>query len=264
MYRDAFGRVRGVFAAARDVTATKKASQYARSLIEASLDPFVTISAEGKITDVNDATVKVTGASREELIGTDFSNYFVEPQKAREGYEEVFKKEFVTDYPLTIRSRDGKLTDVLYNASLYRDDKGNVLGVFAAARDYSRVKQTTEQIEAVNRELEAFSYTVSHDLRAPLRAIDGYAALLMDEIENKLSEDELDTVTKIRGSARWMGKLIDGLIEFARLGRQEVKKQTSKCTPSSRPFSPNCIAANQTPRSTFAPSLFPGRAWMPP
>ncbi len=58
---------------------------------------------------------------REQLIGTDFSDYFTEPEKAREGYQQVFAKGFVTDYPLTIRHRDGQLTDVLYNASVYKD-----------------------------------------------------------------------------------------------------------------------------------------------
>src|SRR5438874_6737299 len=118
VYKDARGNVLGVFAAARDVTVQKQASQYARSLIEASLDPLVTISPEGKITDVNEGSVKVTGRSREELIGTDFSNYFTEPEKAREGYQQVFAKGSVTDYPLTIRHRNGQLTEVLYNASV--------------------------------------------------------------------------------------------------------------------------------------------------
>ena len=63
----------------------QQASQYVRSLIEASLDPLGTISSEGKITDVNEATIKVTGIPRERLIGTDFSNYFTEPEKARQG-----------------------------------------------------------------------------------------------------------------------------------------------------------------------------------
>ena len=89
--------------AARDVTAQKQASQYARSLIEASLDPLVTISPEGKITDVNEATIRVTGVARDALVGTDFSDYFTEPEKARAGYQQVFAQGFVTDYPLTIR-----------------------------------------------------------------------------------------------------------------------------------------------------------------
>ncbi|HEY8871916.1 MAG TPA: PAS domain-containing protein [Stellaceae bacterium] len=144
LYRDSHNNVLGVFAAARDVTLQKQASQYARSLIEASLDPLVTISAEGKITDVNEATAKVTGVPRETLIGTDFSDYFTEPEKARIGYREVFDKGFVTDYPLTIRHRDGNLTDVLYNASVYRDAQRNVLGVFAAARDVTLQKQASQ------------------------------------------------------------------------------------------------------------------------
>jgi PAS domain S-box-containing protein len=89
----------------------RQASQYARSLIEASLDPLVTISPEGKITDVNEATMKVTGIFRDKLIGTDFSDYFTEPEDARKGCEQVFAKGFVTDYPLTIRHKDGRFTD---------------------------------------------------------------------------------------------------------------------------------------------------------
>ena len=155
VYKDARGNVLGVFAAARDVTAQKQVSEYARSLIEASLDPLVTISPEGKITDVNEGSIKVTGVSREKLIGTDFSDYFTEPEKAREGYQQVFSQGFVTDYPLTIRHRDGRLTHVLYNASVYKDARGNVLGVFAAARDVTAQREAEAQIaEQRARELE--------------------------------------------------------------------------------------------------------------
>jgi len=146
VYKDVQGKVLGVFAAARDVTAQKQASQYARSLIEASLDPLVTISLDGKITDVNEATIKVTGVRREDLVGRDFSDYFTEPDKAREGYQQVFAKGFVTHYPLTIRHRDGKLIDVLYNASVYKDVQGKVLGVFAAARDVTAQKRAEAQV----------------------------------------------------------------------------------------------------------------------
>ena len=155
VYKDTLGNVLGVFAAARDVTTQKQASQYARSLIEASLDPLVTISAEGKITDVNEGSVRVTGMPRDQLIGTDFSDYFTEPQKAAEGYKQVFDQGFVTDYPLTIRRKDGKLTDVLYNASVYRDTLGNVLGVFASARD------VTDRKQAENRQRASAAYARS-------------------------------------------------------------------------------------------------------
>jgi PAS domain S-box-containing protein len=137
----------GVTAAAtiRDVSLQRSASRYARSLLEASLDPLVTISPEGKVTDVNEATINVTGASREELVGTDFFNYFTEPERAREGYRQVFAKGFVTDYPLTIRHRNSRLTDVLYNGSVYKDDTGEVLGVFAAARDVTESKRVMRE-----------------------------------------------------------------------------------------------------------------------
>ncbi len=76
------------------------ASQYSRSLIEASLDPLVTISAEGKITDVNMATEQVTGVMRTGLVGSDFADYFTDPAQARKGCRQVFANGFVTDYPL--------------------------------------------------------------------------------------------------------------------------------------------------------------------
>src|SRR5437899_2858636 len=92
VYKEERGNVLDVLAAARDVTEQKKASQYARSLIQTSLVPLLTISPEGKITDVNEGSIKVTGVAREKLIGTDFSDYFTEPEQAREGYQQVFAK----------------------------------------------------------------------------------------------------------------------------------------------------------------------------
>ena len=137
--------------------ALRSASLYSRSLLEASLDPLVTISSEGKITDVNEATVQVTGVSRENLIGTDFSNYFTEPNEARKSYQQVFAKGFVTDYPLTIRHRDGHLTNVLYNATVYKNTHGETAGVFAAARDVTEKKQTEERQNATNSILELYA-----------------------------------------------------------------------------------------------------------
>ena len=128
----------------------REESQYARSLIEASLDPLVTISTEGKIMDMNQATVNITGRTRKQLTGTDFFDYFTEPQKAREVYQEVFAKGSVIDSPLTLRQKKGKLTDVLFNGSVYKDDKGNVLGVVIVARD------VTEQKRIVRKALEGF------------------------------------------------------------------------------------------------------------
>ncbi len=157
VYRDEAGEVAGVFAAARDITelkkaeeTTRRASAYNRSLIEASLDPLVTINPDGTISDVNEATIRVTGVPRDELIGTDFSNYFTEPGKAKAGYEQVFRDGAVTDYKLELRHRDGRITPVLYNAAVYRDETGNIAGVFAAARDITEQKKAEEVIRRAN------------------------------------------------------------------------------------------------------------------
>jgi PAS domain S-box-containing protein len=159
---DAEGHPIGFLLMSNDISEQKQAEeqlrfagQYARSLLEATRDPLVTISAEGKITDVNEATIRVTGVDRRTLVGTDFCDYFTEPDKAREGYRQVFAEGFVTDYPLTIRHTDGALVHVLYNASVYKDLAGGVLGVFAAARDVTAQRRAeTEISEQRTRELD--------------------------------------------------------------------------------------------------------------
>lgn len=207
----------------------KQISQYSRSLIEASLDPLVTISAEGKITDVNIAAVRVTGILKNDLIGTDFSNYFTEPENAHGGYQQAFAKGSISDYPLTVKHKNGMLTDVLYNASVYKDDKGNILGVFAAARDVTEQKKASElieerttQLQSVNKELEAFTYSVSHDLRAPLRAINGYANILQEDYISIIDEEGKSSLNSILKNSKKMGELIDDLLAFSRLGRKII------------------------------------------
>ena len=171
---------------ARDMTAARQAFNAARSMIESSLDSLVAISAEGKITDANQATVKLTGVPRDQLIGTSFSDYFTDPAKAEEIYQRVFTDGMAADYPLTLRHRHETSTDVLYNASVYRDTAGNVLGVFAAARDVT--EQMRAQREVVERlaELEQFQrMTVGRELKM---------IELKKEIENlkKLAPPEQD------------------------------------------------------------------------
>src|SRR5580704_16617151 len=110
--------------AARNTKEPGRDPRYERSLIEANLDPLAAIGADGKITDVNEAMLKVTGIAREALIGADFSDCFTEPEQAREFCSRVLVKGFATDCALTFRHADGRLTDVVYNASVYRDVDG--------------------------------------------------------------------------------------------------------------------------------------------
>lgn len=205
---------------------------YARSLIEASLDPMVAISPEGEITDVNAATIKIIGRSRENLVGTDFFRYFTEPDKARESYQQVFAQGFVTDYPLTIWSDDGSLTPVLFNASVYKDERDKVLGVFAAARDITaqkkaekEIQQRTLELQASNKELEAFSYSVSHDLRTPLRGIDGFSQAVLEDYADKLDDVGKDYLQRIRNATQRMGQLIDDMLSLSNISRVEMRRE---------------------------------------
>src|SRR5450631_2196404 len=146
---DADGVTVGASTISHDLTKQRHAFDAARAMIESSLDSLVAISPEGQITDANEATVKVTGVPREELIGTAFSDCFTEPEKANKIYQLVFSQGMAVDYPLTMRHRDGTLTEVLYNASVYRDPGGKVLGVFAAARDVTAQKQAAENARSL-------------------------------------------------------------------------------------------------------------------
>jgi PAS domain S-box-containing protein len=219
----------------------RRTSAYNRSLLEASLDPFVTIGPAGMITDVNEATVTATGRSREELVGTDFAEYFTEPERARASYRRVFRDGAVRDYPLEIRHRDGSLTSVLYNASPYRGSDGEVAGVFAAARDVGelkraeeeiralnaglerRVAERTRELDAANRELQEFVYSVAHDLRTPLRAVDGFSLTVLEDYGDVIAEQGRSDLQRVRAAAQSMGQLIDALLSLSRVGRLDVQ-----------------------------------------
>jgi PAS domain S-box-containing protein len=152
---DAGGATVGTSMISRDMAELKHALRYARSLIEAALDPLVTISPEGKVDDVNEAMVNVTGVSREALIGSDFSRWFTDPDKAHAGYQQAFEQGSLIDYPLTLTHADGALVDLLYNASVYRDFNDTVLGVVAVGRDAAKLYQQRELSEQLQGALES-------------------------------------------------------------------------------------------------------------
>ena len=251
------------------------AEKYYHSLIEASLDPLVTIGPNGIITDLNSATENATGLPREVLIGTDFSQYFTEPDKAETVYQQVFKDGKVFDYELKLKHNSGRCMPVLYNASVYKDDQGKTIGVVAAARDITasrkaedeliylknnleievkkrteelyisneelavqkmnivnlnnqlefRVIERTAQLESANKELEALSYSISHDLKAPLRHITGYISLLVKKYIDLFPDEGRHYIENISFSARNMGELIEGLLQFSRTGRIEMNQK---------------------------------------
>lgn len=141
---------------------------YLRSLIEAILDPLVTIGADGKITDANSASEAITGVSRDALIGTDHADYFTDPANVRVAYQQVIAQGTLSDYPLAIRHVSGKVTDVLGNASLYRDPSGKVLGVFATAHDVTERKRVLEKLH----EQKAFFHLIAESISDLIAVLD--------------------------------------------------------------------------------------------
>ncbi len=201
------------------------ASNYNRNLIEVSLDPLVTISHDGKIMDVSASTEQITGCSRLDLIGTDFSDYFTDPEKAREGYQKVFVEGKVTDYPLAVRHASGAITEVLYNASVYRNEQGEVIGVFAAARDITERKRAEDKLRGVlvelersNKDLELFASIASHDLQEPLRMVASYTQLLAERYEGQLDEKARKYIAYAVDGAIRMQRLVNDLLTYSRVG----------------------------------------------
>ncbi len=229
----------------------KLASQYSLSLIEASRDPLFTISLEGKITDMNEATVRVTGIPRKKIIGTDFFNYFTEPDKARQGYEQVFAKGFVADYPLTIV--DDKLTDVLFNGSVYKDGIGNVLGAVVVARDITEQKRIEKELieakvfaelatgiaeeakakaetataiaESAVKAKQQFLSNMSHEIRTPMNAIIGFTKVVL---KTELQEKQKEYLNAIKVSGDALIVLINDILDLAKV---DSGKMTFEQTP---------------------------------
>jgi PAS domain S-box-containing protein len=221
-------------------TGMKQGLTYARSLIEASLDPLFTISRDGKITDINNATAKVTEVTRENLIGTDFFEYFTEPVKARNIYKKVFADGFVADYPLTIR--DGKLTEVLFNGSVYKDEMGTIAGVVVVARDITDHKRIESELtgaklraelatkiaekaqvkaekaaqiaEEAVKSKQQFLSNMSHEIRTPLNAIIGFTKVLLN---TELNPKQKEYLQAIRTSGKSLNVLINDILDLAKV-----------------------------------------------
>lgn len=236
-----------------DLNAQKLRSDYSLSLIEASHDPLFAISPEGKITDMNNASVEVTGIARQELIGTDFFEYFTEPEKALEVYQKVFEKEFIADSPLILRHKNGKLMHVLFNGAVYKDDKENVLGAAIVARDVTNQKRIeTELIEAkifaelateiaeeakINAEnakaiaenamkaKQQFLSNMSHEIRTPMNAIIGFTKVLF-RTDLTYKQKEYLSAIKISGDALIV--LINDILDLAKV---DAGKMTFEKTP---------------------------------
>ncbi len=215
----------------------ERINAYHQLLMDSMRDILMTTDPAGTITDINPVTERISGYSHAELVSKPFRQFFTEPERAQAGIEQVLAVGEVKDYDLTLVTKDERHVSVSYNATVLRDPKGQITGVLGSARDITRRKEYEEeikelnedlerraaQLEAVNKELEAFSYSVSHDLRAPLRGMDGFSQVLLEDYADRLDAAGKDHLRRIRESAQRMAELIDALLKLSGLTRSEMR-----------------------------------------
>lgn len=174
--------------------------------------------------DVNDAFLNMIGYSREEVIGKSSVDLelIVDIVHREAALKQIRETGSIRHLEMTIRKKTGELVSVLSSVEtiMHQGEKYAINIIY----DITGLKHAQEKLEAVNRELEAFSYSVSHDLRAPLRSVIGYSEIIQEDFQDQLPPEVKGHLQTIRRNASRMGKLIDDLLEFSKLGKQELSK----------------------------------------
>src|SRR3569623_585093 len=236
--RDALGAIIGYLLIGTDNTARQQVEEerakldqrlrdhhfYTRSLIESNIDAIMTTDARGIITDVNKQTEALTGCTRDELIGAPFKDYFTDPVRAEAGSNRVLSEGKITNYELTARALDGRLTVVSYNATTFHDRNRRLQGVFTAARDVTELKRFEQTLQQKNVELEdasrmksEFLANMSHELRTPLNAIIGFSEVLKDGMMGELPPQQQRFISDIFSSGTHLLSLINDILDLSKV-----------------------------------------------
>ena len=246
------------------------------AIVENSNDAIVSRALDGTIVSWNRAAERLLGYRAEEAIGQSIAIIMPPGQQGDWVPHSRLLLEGGQIPPTEVlrRARDGQLIDVLRSLSPIRNESGEVVGAAIIMHDITRRKQTeaallrlnteleqrvaqrTTELERINSELEAFTYSVSHDLRSPLRAINGFAAIVLDENQAKLGADSVDFLRRIVAAARRMGLLIDDLLALSRVSRQEL--QTREFDLSALAVEVAAALAQAQPRPDVQVSIQPG------
>jgi PAS domain S-box-containing protein len=221
----------------QDITERKKAEEIRSRLaaiVDSSNDAIIGKSLDGVIRTWNRGAQALFGYSADEVIGKTISVLLAPGQEGEEpGFLERLKNgERVEPFETVRRRKDGRNIYVSVTISPIHDSVGRVTGASNVARDISDRKRAEEALahakeasDAANRELEAFSYSVAHDLRAPLRGIDGFSQALLDDYSAKLDEAGQRYLRRVRESAQHMAQLIDSLLSLARITQGDLRPE---------------------------------------
>jgi PAS domain S-box-containing protein len=240
---DSDGQPISILESNRDVTRRRDEEEKFRNLLESAPDAMVIVDGQGRVQLVNAQTERLFGYSREELIGKPVELLMPERfHRQHVGHRHLYSgsprpREMGAGLELSGRRKDGTEFPVEISLSPIKT-RGGIL-ISSAIRNVSDRRQTEEQIrklnsvlservfelKAVNKELESFSYSVSHDLRAPLRHIDGFARILKEEHATGLSPEAIRYLDRVLEAANHMGRLVDDLLNLARIGRRQIAKQ---------------------------------------
>jgi len=235
-----------ISSAIRNITERKRAETKFRDLLESAPDAIVIVNEQGRIVLTNAQTEKLFGYPREELLGQPVEilvphRFHGEHAGHRQNYAHSPRPRAMgADLDLYGRRKDGTEFPVEISLSPLETGEGKLIS--SAIRDVTKRKQAEQEAElhrqelarsnaelaAVNQELEAFSYSVSHDLRAPLRHIDGFARILKEEHSAELSEEAQRYLERVLHGANHMGHLVDDLLNLAKIGRRELARQRTR------------------------------------
>jgi PAS domain S-box-containing protein len=208
---------------------------YTRSLIEANIDAMITTDLTGVISDVNQEMASLTGCSRDELIGSAFKKYFTDPERADKAIQRVLNEGQLTNYELTAEARGGRRTVVSYNATILKDSRDNLIGVFATARDITHRKEYEKSLQKNNIELKEaravaekanlakseFLSSMSHELRTPLNAVLGFAQLMASD-NPPPSEVQKLSIDQILQAGWYLLRLINEILDLAMIESGKV------------------------------------------
>jgi PAS domain S-box-containing protein len=232
----------------RDITERKQAELALirlGAIVDSSDDAIIGKDLNSSITSWNKGAEKIFGYTAGEMVGTSIMRLIPADRKDEEnhGLENIKRGKSVEHFETLRQTKDGRLINVAITISAIKDAAGEIIGVSKVAHDISdrkaaekkirqlnveleqRVVERTAELEAANKELEAFSYSISHDLRAPLRAVNGFAGIVLEDFGPQLPEEGRGYLERIRAGALRMGELIDDLLAFSRLSRQAVNRQ---------------------------------------